>query len=96
MPSHIERSCGPAPTPEEVNAAVRRASELRSEVMHDYASRARQALACRIQRLPVALAAFRGGLTRRGVAPSRTHRQPTWSMLPHARRWIQSLRGRVL
>lgn len=92
----IERLHGPAPTPEEVDAAIARARELRSEVLHGYLVTACSGLGRTFRHLRPAILPRPAATFRRSVAPTQVHHQPFWSMPPVSPRWLHALRNRVL
>lgn len=87
---------GPAPTSEQVDAAMDRARKLRSEAVHGYLAAARGGLGRAFRRLRPAVLFYPAAAIRGGVAPTQVARQPFWSMSPDSARWLHALRNRVL
>lgn len=94
MPDITGHLYGPAPTPDEVAAAMRRARQLRSEVMSTYLATACSALGRTFRHAPAAVI-HPEAMFRREFAPSWTARRSFWSMLPGSPTWAQALWNRV-
>lgn len=84
----------PAPTPDEVAAAMRRARQLRSEVMSGYLATACGALGRTFRHMPAGVV-HPEAMIRRDFAPSWTARRSFWSMLPGSPTRAQTLWKRV-
>lgn len=95
MRTSIKHLHGPAPTPDELETAIRHARELRSEALRDYLAAARSGLGRSGRHLGSAVALHPALESRRGVAPSQFRRQPFWSILPGSPRWLQALWSRM-
>ncbi|MDZ7840591.1 MAG: hypothetical protein U5R46_07190 [Gammaproteobacteria bacterium] len=94
MRTSIKHLHGPAPTPGELEAAIRNARQLRSEALHDYLAAARSGLGRTFLHLGSAFALHPAPANRPAIAPSRLRRQPFWSILPGSPRWMQALWSR--
>lgn len=95
MHNTAERLHDPAPTPEEIDAAIVRARKLRSEALHGYLTTVRGSLAWLFRHLRPAVLLNPTMTFRRSVAPTQVHHQPFWSTPPESR-WLYALWNRVL
>lgn len=96
MQQNTDHQFGRAPTPDELEDAVRRARAIRSEFFHFYVASARESLRQSWRRFRMSAGSHLQGTKRHTDAPIWTGRQPFSSMLPDASRWMQALRGRSL
>lgn len=85
---------GPAPAPDEVAAAMRRARQLRSEILSGYLATAIGTLGRTFRHLPAGVVHPKA-MTRHGFAPSWTVRRSFWRMLPGSPTRAQALWNRV-
>lgn len=95
MRTSIKHLHGPAPTPGELEAAIRHARELRSEALQDYLATARSGLGRTFRHIGSVVALHSAPAYRLSVAPSRVLRQSFWSIVPGSPRWLQSLWSRT-
>lgn len=87
---------GEAPTPEELEAAIRRGRALQSAAFHNAFKRAREGAAQAGDQLRGSMSMSQFMPLRRTPAPMRRATDSLWSMLPRLPRWQTITRDRVL